>query len=296
MSDPDMDTVYSDFYFFWNTHYKYLEEIAQLVSLGATQKTWAPISVINGALSTKLSMNDKWSRSRKNKGLPDIAIRHLQNSWFNECALRYPYDGNFLERMRFAPWKIVQFYYVIYSGLSSMLRFIDSTAERTHIGSLNFFLSGIASDSRLCTRLFPIPIGFFLMEDKLLPDRYHVKIPVQPRYYRGELGLILSDTRAALKMKADSVVGMVHYFRWLREWFNYYAAYIFANLYGTTVKSNLDHDLAVISSSFMMATEMFAISFLGKRRFRALYGNFRRMLIGSLNVTPTFIDERLALY
>lgn len=284
--------------FFLNTHYKYLEEIAQLVSLGATRKTWTAIPKLNAALSDRLSISDNWvkAKSRQDKGLPDTAIRHLQNAWFNECALLYPNDGNFLERMRFAPWKITQFYYVIYSGLSAMLRFVDSTADRTHIGSLNFFVSGIVADSRLCTKLFPLPLGFFLNGDKLLPDRDHVKIPSQSRYYRGELNLILTETRSALRMKEDSVVGMVHYFRWLREWFNYYAAYVFANLYGATVKSNLDHDLAVISNSFMMATEKLAISFLGKRRFHALYGNFRRMLIDSLNVTPKFIDERLALY
>lgn len=196
--------------------------------------------------------------------------------------------------MLFAPWKIAQFYYVIYSALSAMVRFVNSKEELKHVGSLNFFVSAIVSDSRLCTRLFPLPLGFFLNGGGLLPDRYHVKIPQKSRYYRTELETILTETKETFKMRGS--VGMVHYFRWLREWFNYDAGYAFANLYGATVKSNMDNDLAVISNSFMMATEKFAIGFLGKKKFRALYDTFRTMLTNSLHITPTFMDERVALY
>src|SRR3972149_11096587 len=97
--------------------------------------------------------------------------------------------------MRVSPCKISQFYYVIYSGLSAMVRFVNSKEERSHVGSLNFFVSAIASDSRLCTRLFPLPLGFFLNGDQLLPDRNHVKIPDRSRYYRTELKTILTETK-----------------------------------------------------------------------------------------------------
>ena len=220
---------------------------------------------------------------------------NLQNAWFNECALRYPSgDDRLLDRMRFAPWKITQFYYVIYSGLSGMVRLVNSKRPLPHVTTLNFFVSAIVSDEKLRTKFFPIPLGLTLSGTTLLPDTDHVKLPSPEEHYRSKIQECLERTRNGLSMSGQ--IGLVHYFRWLREWANYYSSYIFANFYGPIIREKVDRSLTVIANSFMLVAERFAVGFLGRDEFMSIYDNFRKMLVKCLDFEPQFLDERIGLY
>lgn len=292
-----MKPIWNEWYSFLETHYRFLKAIHGLLFSVAPKFT--TISQLNQLLVPSLVLEETWKEKAvaKDAGLVDEARRHLQNAWFNECALRYPMGDDLLsERMRFAPWRISQFYYTIYSGISSMVRFVNSKPMPSHTTTLNFFVSAIAADERLRTKLFPIPLGFILKEGGLIPDSDHVHLRRRAPGKLRDLRECLESTRHALDMKQQ--VGVVHYFRWLREWANYRAGYIFANLYGPRIREVVDGSLAAISNCFMAATERFAISFLGIDEFAAIYGNFRAMVIANLRFEPDFslpMDERVEM-
>ena len=288
-----MKPIYGEWYSYLETHYRYLKCITKIL----TSHTRTPsTSSLNEFFVNRLHLDSEWMRDRltNDAGERDLAKRHLQNAWFNECALRYPLGSeNLLERMRFAPWKIVQFYYTIYSGISTMLRFVNSKKIRSHNTALNLFVSEIVSDKRIRNRLFPAPLCFVLKGEQLLPDPNSISISRLARSYCSELVTCLVSTRNHLNLKGQA--GLVHYFRWLREWANYSAGYIFANLYGDVVRQRLDDGLLLISNSFMLAIEISAASFLGLEDLLEIYRNFRKMTVARLQFEPSFLDERMSL-
>jgi len=288
-----MNPVYKEWYSFLETHYRYLKCVTKILS--SHSKTTGTTG-LNESLVNRLQLDAGWMRSKlaKDAGERDQAKRHLQNAWFNECALRYPLGHDqLLERMRFAPWKIAQFYYTVYSGISAIVRFVNSRKYLSHNATLNLFVSEIVSDKRVRARLFPAPLCFVLRGEELLPDPSSIAISRLARSYCSELVTCLRNTRNELNLKGQ--VGLVHYFRWLREWANYSAGYIFANLYGDIVRQRLDDGLLLISNSFMFAIEISAATFLGLEDLLEMYRNFRKMTVARLQFEPSFLDERMSL-
>lgn len=73
------------------------------------------------------------------RGDEEKAFRNLRNSWYHECALRYPFEAYDKVCMKFAPWKTIQFYYAIYTSASAIVRCCNNQEELTHEKVLRIF-------------------------------------------------------------------------------------------------------------------------------------------------------------
>ena len=91
-----------------DTHEKYLDSIATLL-----MQCTNPTSLATGQFMLRhvTSVKTICSQMRVLNNFDEAkALRNLRNSWYHECALIYP--GDLSDRMKFAPWKIIQFFYV----------------------------------------------------------------------------------------------------------------------------------------------------------------------------------------
>jgi uncharacterized membrane protein YfbV (UPF0208 family) len=217
------------------------------------------------------------------------ALRNLRNSWYHECALNYPQESD--DRMKFAPWKIIQFFYAVYSALSAIVRCFDDRTRLTQQITLNEFVAeAIVNPS---VRFLPVPLCFYLQDGAITPS------PGSVISWRYGLSCHVPNVQRCLESLHSTpsrLVSLFHYFKSLREWANYEDSYIFINLFGPSVISRLDFSLKRIVQGFFPVAEVFLISFYGWERVHAEFLTFSSRVIRHLRIGPASLNARFEEY
>jgi len=270
-----------------NTHEKYLDSIATLLwvcnnhgSL-ATGQFMLSDAVSIRTMCTRMKALNRFDETR--------ALRNLRNSWYHECALNYPQTLD--DRMKFAPWKIIQFFYAIYSALSSMVRCFDNRPRLTQQLALNEFTTKVIVNPLV--RFTPVPFCFYLQGGDIAPlPRAVVSWAYGLRCHVPNVKQCLES----LPIMSTRPVSLFHYFKSLREWANYEDSYIFINLFGPSVISRLDSSLRTIVLGFLPVAEVFLISFYGWDRVHPEFLTFSNRIVRHLKIEPTSLITRFAEY
>jgi hypothetical protein len=270
-----------------DTHEKYLDSIATLVAACNDQSALGngrfmlSHAVSVRAVCTQMKALNRFDEAR--------ALRNLRNCWYHECALNHPLD--FDDRMRFAPWKIIQFFYTIYSALSSVVRCFDNRRILGQGTALDEFTSEVIINPP--HRFVPAPLCFYLRSGVIAPlPRSVVSWPYGlschvPNVQRCLESVPTTPTRP---------VSLFHYFKSLREWANYEDSYIFINLFGPSVISRLARSLYAIVSGFLPVVEVFLISFYGWDRIHPEFLTFSSRVLHHLKTEPTSLSARFGEY
>lgn len=215
-------------------------------------------------------------------------MRNLRNSWYHECAFNYPEDRS--ERLKFAPWQIIQFYYVMYTALSAIVRCFDNRPNLSQRAALRLFTDDIVVNPEPIA--LPVPLCLYLQTGTIHPTprslvswQYGLDNHI-PRVER-----CLADLPAQ-----NRAVSLFHYFKSLREWANYEDSYIFINLYGSSVIEMLDRSLRNIASAFCTFSEIFVICFFGWDKVHDQFTRFGFHMPGTLNVYPASLFARFEEY
>lgn len=238
-----------------------------------------------------LSINDDFVRKMREKDTGDLdkAKKNLLNSWYHECALRYPFEENTSHlRMKFASWKIIQFYYAIFTGLSA----INRTFYRkrwNHDTALDLFLERILITKELNPSFFVPPFSFVLNEDEIQPS---FEETVSWDYGRTFHCPRIEKSLNEIYQKIRKPTSIFHFFKSFREWATYQDSYIFINLYGAGPKSELERYLNDISFCFNYLVESYMIEFFGMDDIKDLYIDFTRRMNNHLQVTPLQLVSR----
>ena len=270
-----------------DTHEKYLDSIATL--LGACNNH-ASLATGRFMLSHTVSIRTMCTRMKALNRFDEArALRNLRNSWYHECALNYPQTLD--DRMKFAPWKIIQFFYTIYSALSAVVRCFDNRPKLTQQLALKEFTTEVIVNPSV--RFAPVPLCFYLQGGAITPSprsvvswAYGLSCHV-PNVQRCLESLHATSTRP---------VSLFQYFKSLREWANYEDSYIFINLFGTGVMSRLDSSLKIIVQGFLPVAEVFLISFYGWDRVHTEFLTFSHRVVRHLKTEPSSLITRFGEY
>jgi hypothetical protein len=270
-----------------DTHEKYLDSIATL--LGACNNHTS-LATGQFMLQHVIPVMTLCSQVRALNSFDEArALRNLRNSWYHECALNYPQDLD--DRLKFAPWKIIQFFYAIYSALSAIVRCFDNRPRLRQQIALDEFTTQVIINPP--AKVIPVPLCFYLQGGAISPSPpsvvswpYGLSCHV-PNVQRCLQSVRLGSTRP---------VSLFHYFKSLREWANYEDSYIFINLFGPAVISMLDSSLKRIVQGFFPVAEVFLISFYGWGRVHDQFEQFSSRVERILKVTPSSLISRFETY
>jgi len=270
-----------------DTHEKYLDSIATLLWACNDHATLAngrfmlSHAVSIRAMCTQMEALNRFDEAR--------ALRNLRNSWYHECALNYPLTLD--DRMRFAPWKIIQFFYTIYSALSSVVRCFDNRPILRQRTALDEFTSEVIVNPP--NRFVPAPLCFYLQGGVIAP------LPRSVVSWPYGLSCHVPNVQRCLESVATTStrpVSLFHYFKFLREWANYEDSYIFINLFGPRVISMLASSLKTIVSGFLPIAEVFLICFYGWDKIRPEFLTFSNRVMHHLKTEPTSLTARFEEY
>lgn len=294
MSERAIESIFLEYL---HSYHKWLKSIADILvreyligSFGESRER----RYVNGLFS-RVILEDNYISELKahNKGNKIRAKRNLLNSWYNECTLRYP-EKNIMdyESMKFASWKIIQFYYTIFTGLSSLNRDFYRGFWRNHNTAIDIFVENLLVIPSLNNKFFIPPFCFVLKDDKVEPSfEKAISWPYGLSYHCPNLNECLIDTKNKRKKK-DKIISLFHFFKCLREWATYQSAYIFINLYGQGPKAELEMCLKDISFCFNYLVEKFQIKFYGFREINVLYQDFLRRMERHLKIKPFHLITR----
>jgi hypothetical protein len=248
-----------------NTHDRYLRSIADVISHLYTWKMddWhEPCRqmllrlIPAGRTPTKRDTEDE-----------TLHFRNLRNCWYHESALHYPLD-NIDERLRFAAWKIVQFYYSVFSSIASLVC-LEHPERKSHGAVLNFYVNDFVCNEKRDKFLLP-PVNFYLNQQGVFSrnaskvvnwsyaDRYHLpNIKACLEFAKSEIEKERNISPLAIR------IAVPHYLKTLRDWVTYQDSYLFFRLYGPTVKESLDNCLKKIAFIHCVQTEFFLLKTYG---------------------------------
>jgi len=275
-----------------NTHGQYLKSICDV------------IRVVQGG-SKEILNNIKvdhiyFDKIRSNyTGDEERAFRNLRNSWYHECALHYPFDVNGNDatkiRMKFAPWKIIQFYYSVYTAASAIVRCYSSAEKLSHEKTLSILTNNFVKNPKLGTDFFVQPFGLYVSNNGEFKPLCKDAIPWEygKKYHCPNIEKCLLS---AHKKRKNKNVTLLHYFKDLREWINYEDPYLFIRLYGPTVIDNLNDSLLTISNAFNTLSDTFLINFYGLDRVYSEFDEFIENIKTHLKIDPEFLQARFNLY
>jgi hypothetical protein len=270
-----------------DTHEKYLDSIATLLwacnnhATLATGRFMLSHAVSIKTMCTRMKALNRFDEAR--------ALQNLRNSWYHECALNYPQTLD--DRMKFAPWKIIQFFYTIYSALSAMVRCFDSRPILRQRIALDEFTSEAIVNPPI--RFMPVPLSFCLQGGAITPlPRSVVSWAYGLSYHVPNVQQCLES----LHTTSTRPVSLFHYFKSLREWANYEDSYIFINLFGPSVISRLASSLKTIVLGFLPVVEVFLISFYGWDRVHPEFLTFSNRIVRHLKTEPTSLVTRFEEY
>lgn len=228
----------------------------------------------------------------KARGIQGKSIRAMRNAWYHECAFWCP-ENNENEWIRFAPWKIIQFYYSIFCMISAMVRCIDDSPQMAHKTVIDKFTKSFIMNVQLNQVLFYAPFCFYLDNGTIHPS----PVGRVPRTYALENDFpILPRCLASIPNRSAKPISVFHYFKSLREWATYEDSYIFMNLYGPTVKGKLRHYLQHILPAFLCIGENFLVAFWGADIIRTEFDSFTSGMIRVTEFTPSSLQSRFEEY
>jgi len=241
---------------FLNTHIKYLKSINDVIVALYTSKDGAPKGILDEIVIDQRYFNEIGSRWNGNE---KKAFLNLRNAWYHECALRYPFEGEediAKARMKFASWKIVQFYYAVYVAASAIVRCYYSSEKLGHERVLSIFANKFIRHPKFGIKFFVPPFGIYVRNEEFIPpcrDAITWKYGNDNHCPNIEKALLWSCKRR----KNNQYITLLHYFKDLREWINYEDAYLLIRLYGPTIIRQLDGSLLKISNAFNMLSDIF---------------------------------------
>lgn len=270
-----------------DTHEKYLDSIATLLGVCNNH-----MSLATGEFMVRRSASVQTTclqMRNLNRFDGALSLRNLRNSWYHECALNYPEVLN--DRMKFAPWKIIQFFYATYSAVSAMVRCFDNRPRLSQRTALNEFTTEIIINPH--RSFVPIPLNFYLQGGVLTPSP-----PLVVSWPYGLRCHVPSVQQCLQSIHANSTrpVSLFHYFKSLREWANYEDSYIFINLFGPRVISILDSSLKRIVQGFLPVAEVFLILFYGWGMVYDQFKQFSSRVEHILKVRPSSLIMRFEEY
>ncbi len=274
-----------------NTHEKYLKSIADVITWSYGNRVRSVSEGILDKMEVDQNYFDKIGSSWR--GDEEKAFRNLRNSWYHECALRYPFDAEDIDRMKFAPWKIIQFYYAIYTASSAIVRCYDNSEQLSHVKVMNILTSNIIMQPKLGIRFFVPPFGIYVKKGEIAPS---CKDSIEWAYGRKNHCPNIEECLLRTYEKRNKNVTLLHYFKDLREWVNYEDAHLFTRLYGQTVISNLNYSLLEISNAFNTLSDTFLINFYGPDKVYSEFETFVEEMNKHLKVDPEFLRARFELY
>ncbi len=220
-----------------------------------------------------------------------VYFRNLRNAWYNECALNESHDLD--ANLRFAPWKIVQSYYVILCGIGALVRcFNRSKGPMRQIETLGKFGTEFLRTRQ--RKAFFIPPFNFHVDQKgnFEPDfERDVAWDYANQYHIPNLRKCLSSVH-----RVGSITTIPHYLKSLREWAQYEDAYLFFRLYGKSPKRNLAFALSEITFGYLTQIEFFLIKLFGWGAIELQYDTFFREMKSNLKTEPRNLACRFAVY
>ena len=192
--------------------------------------------------------------------------------------------------MKFAIWKIIQFYYTIYTGLSSLGRLVDKN-RWGHNRAIDTFVDKMLLAPELNNSFF-IPPFCFVLDDGEIKPKYEDAI-----IWKYGLSFHCPRIENSLKMcKRQRPISVFHFFQKLREWASYQEPYIFINLFGKGPKSELERYMNDISFSFEYLVERLHIAYFGHDEINKLYEDFSHRIRTHLNIDPVHLITRFESY
>ena len=270
-----------------DTHEKYLDSIATLLAYCNNHT-----SLVTGQFMLRhvTTVKTTCSQMRALNSFDEVrALRNLRNSWYHECALHYPQDLD--DRLKFAPWKIIQFFYAIYSALSAIVRCFNNRPILRQQIALDQFTTQVIINP--ATRIIPVPLCFYRHGGAINPSPdLVISWPYGLSYHVPNVERCLQSSLP----RSTSPVSLFHYFKSLREWANYEDSYIFTSLYGPSVISMLDHSLRTVVSGFLPVVEVFLISFYGWDKVNNQSQQFSQRIVRNLKIVPTSLISRFDEY
>lgn len=218
-------------------------------------------------------------------------FKNLRNAWYHELALYYPQE-DFDQRIKFAPWKIIQCYYCILAGISALIRCFSHKKFDRHLTIFNIFTSDFLNNKKR-RFFFLIPYNFYLDQHGDLKTSngevldWEWGIDYHLPYIKKSLESVHKD---------GSRTSILHYLRKLRNWAQYEDSYLFFLLYGEKVKKNLDFSLRRISYGYMVQVEFFLIKLFGWESLELQFSTFIDKVIDNLGFEPSELNQRYSIY
>jgi hypothetical protein len=227
-----------------------------------------------------------------------VHFRNLRNAWYHEAALNYPQE-NLDTRMLFAAWKIIQFYYTVFSSASTVVC-LDDPDRKTHNIVIGRYMVDFICNSRRAKFCLP-PTNFYLDQNGNFSKRFSeaVNWKYADESHLPTIEKCLNYSKEIMNQERNCEhrrIGILDYLKVLRDWTNYQDAYIFFRLYGPSVKANLDYSLKRISFTYLTQTEFFMLKTFGWGPLRAQYRSFREELENNLGIKSPQLDERFSVY
>lgn len=277
-------------------HQDTLKSISDLIQYNpGLKKSDSDNNLVNMLLYIK--KDPEYFRKGKLTGKIDKAFQNLNNAWYHEAAFNDKSSSPEDPYTIFLPWKIIQFYYSIFHGISSIVRCHNDKGIDNHIKMINDFTTLCLRNKKLSYNFFISPYCFYLdKSDEINPSP---NLACSWSYGVSTHIPYLKDQMIKLKYRPCTIY---HYFLELRNWANYYDAYIFRNLYSDTIKTNIYFSLKRILLNFMLLNEIYFISYFGydeiKSNMESFYSDFNKNFgSNSRSDTPTTpISLRLQYY
>lgn len=272
------------------THERYLKSIADVAAHLYPKKGGNSKRVCLAMVGNMLSAGN-FTESMADKEFESPHFRNLRNSWYHEVALNNPHD-NLDERLKFAPWKIIQCYYSVFSGISSLIRCFHRFRRLSHDSVLNIFGNEFLRNRKRKIFFLP-PFNFHLNQQGRFDTAFEKAVGWK---YATEYHI--PNIKECLKSVHEKghVTTILHYFKKLRDWVQYEDSYLFFRLYGERVKEYLDFSLSKITFGYLAQIEFFLINLFRWTTVKLQFDTFRRELEQNLKIEPMNLIQRFKVY
>lgn len=269
-----------------DTHENYLKSIADLAHHLYSLTTDGCELLVEKLLSA-----GKFSESMKDNNFESIYFRNLRNAWYHELVLNYPQD-DFDLRIKFAPWKIIQCYYCVIAGISALIRCFNSTEFKKHDTISTIFTNDFLNNNNRRNFFLP-PYNYYLDQNgKFKASNREV---ITWSHGRDNCIPVIKNCLESVQ-KSNKRTSIPHYLIQLRNWVQYEDAYLFFQLYGETVKNNLDFSLSTISYGYMVHVEFFFIKLFGWNTLELQFDTFIKKVFKNLEIEPMELLQRYKIY
>lgn len=272
-----------------NTHENYLKSIAD-IAVTISLKNFTDRKISSEYMVKRLNSAGIFTESKIDDDYESVYFRNLRNAWYHEVTLNNPED-DLDQRIKFAPWKIVQCYYCVVAGISALIRCFYSKVFNSHDKVFNLFGSLFLNNKKRRVYFLP-PYNFMLNPNGILePDYKEVVDWDNDMLHFNNIMLCLKSVK-----KKKGFTTIPHYLKSLREWVQYEDAYLFFRLYGNGVKRDLDFYLNVISFGYLLQTEFFFIKLFGWDTVKLQFDTFYKEMRENLKITPRSLNIRFNVY